>query len=611
MEKTKETLWSMSTTIREAERILGFLKTAKEIEGELWFSGAPSQKKFQVLLVKNRQFLNDPNNTQSHQRLNKEQCDILDNKAIDMTYEMAESIIEAKRYVGGPEMRGRQSMSPLVKLGLVYYEETHSGKVVRVSDVGNSLLNGSLSFEDFMCDALFKYQYPNPSEAGFTSWNTKPFINALRLIKEVNTLCIEKNEEPKGISCVEFGIFVLSLRRYDKVHQTAVDLLDFRSQLHGLKEAERSTFIDDYTNTYLKDFNNPVDNCPEYTDNMIRYMRMTKYIYIRGKYEHTYVDLEPRRMTEINSILAADDGRALAFTQNSWNKYMGTYGTYPLPFETVPELTTIAKNVISENKDLSVSLSLQYDTPTLPVSVSGLKLLISEQREKRTTLQNLHIKQEVHFNHAKIDETIKALDDINTHNKSGLTKKLSIELEKWTNVALNILDDAILIKPNTTVGDDNEPVYTAPSGVPDIECYYSTFSSICEVTMLTSRDQWYNEGQPVMRHLREFENKNNELPNYCLFVAPKLHQDTVNTFYTAVKYEYEGDKQKIIPITIRQLTNILKTVKYCLDNNKPFCHSHLKKLMDTCIDTKKFTNSTNWLSYIDGAINLWMKSLSA
>ena len=31
-----DTLWSMTTTIREAERIPAFLKTAKEIENEEW-----------------------------------------------------------------------------------------------------------------------------------------------------------------------------------------------------------------------------------------------------------------------------------------------------------------------------------------------------------------------------------------------------------------------------------------------------------------------------------------------------------------------------------------------------------------------------------------------
>ena len=108
--------------------------------------------------------------------------------------------------------------------------------------------------------------------------------------------------------------------------------------------------------------------------------------------------------------------------------------------------------------------------------------------------------------------------------------KPSVALEKWTNIALNIINDALLIKPNSPLGDDNEPIFTAPAGVSDIECLYDGFGAICEVTMLTGRDQWFNEGQPVMRHLRDFENQHSATPNYCLFVAPSLHQDTMNTF---------------------------------------------------------------------------------
>ena len=57
-----EQLWSISTTIREAERIIGFLNTATEIDEEDW--DTYTQAKFQILLVKNRQYLNDPDNSQ-------------------------------------------------------------------------------------------------------------------------------------------------------------------------------------------------------------------------------------------------------------------------------------------------------------------------------------------------------------------------------------------------------------------------------------------------------------------------------------------------------------------------------------------------------------------
>ena len=126
--------------------------------------------------------------------------------------------------------------------------------------------------------------------------------------------------------------------------------------------------------------------------------------------------------------------------------------------------------------------------------------------------------------------------------------------------------------------------------------------------MLTSRDQWFNEGQPVMRHLREFE-KRNPKQSYCLFIAPRLHQDTVNTFYNSVKYEYEGEKQKIIPMTITQLIAILQTIKFMINKKRKFVHSELMKLYDTCVDMDKVANSQVWLVHIQNSLAEWMQKI--
>ncbi len=598
-----EQLWSISTTIREAERIAGFLKTASEIDGEEW--NTHTQAKFQILLVKNRQYLNDPENSQIYRRLNEEQCEILRDKTRPMTYEQAEEIINSKNYEGGAEMRGRQSMSPLYKLGLVYIVNG----VVHVTDTGQKLIKDEISFGDFMLDAMLKFQYPNPYENSYKTWNTKPFINALHLIKRVNELCKNINIPANGITKIEFGIFVLSLKNYSDVDSTAEDIIKFRQKYNSFKtENEKENFRIEYVKKYLSDFKNPDKNTIEYTDNMIRYMRLTKYICIRGKYSHVYIDLEPRRLTEINSILEADNGSAKQYSREEWRNYMGIYGAYPLPFETTEKLKEILFNTDKEINKIENKLGI---APTFSKPCSSreeYKFEIERRRRYRTELQNLEIKQEYHNSVQKIDEAIKALEDIRDHNKANLAKKYSIELEKWVNVALNIINDSIFIKPNAPVGDDNEPTYTAPSGVADIECFYEKFNAICEVTTLTSRDQWFNEGQPVMRHLRDFEKKYPK-QSYCLFIAPKLHQDTVNTFYNSVKYEYEGEKQKIIPITITQLIAILQAIKLIIKKNRKFAHSELMNFYETCVDMNKVANSQFWLEHVKNSLAEWTRKI--
>ncbi len=587
-------LWSITTTIREAERIPAFLKTAKEIEN--WDWNEESQIRFQTLLIKNREFLYK-DDTLSFKKLSSKQIELLKDKNKEISYEDAKSIFETKEYKD-PPMRGRQSMSPLEKLGLV---DKSTGRVI-ITDVGNKLLNNEITFDEFMFEALLKLQYPNPIEKEHKNWNSKPFINALRLIKKVNELCRENKTKEKGLTQIEFGIFALSIKKYTDVEDIAKKVIEFRTEFEALaSDAEKENYKNKYIADYLSSYENPEKNIKEYTDNIVRYMRITKYIYIRGKYGHSCIDLEPRRMIEINSILASDSGAAVEFSKENWINYFGTFGTYDLPFDTVEKLQEIFnENLIDINK-LEEKLNIPRTMQLCPKVRTDIKSSLIDLRTKRVKLQNLEIKHDFSNDISKIDEAIESLKNIRK-----LDLKPSIALEKWSNIALNIINDSLLIKPNSIVGDDNEPTFTAPAGVPDIECFYDSFNSICEVTMLTGRDQWFNEGQPVMRHLRDFENSNIGKECYCLFIAPSLHTDTISTYFTSVKSGYDGVEQKIIPITIAQFIELIKVVSLFKQDNKEFKHSYIKDFYDRVLEIVEQTKShSTWQEKIPSVLNSW------
>ncbi len=251
-----DSLWSMTTTIREAERIPAFLKTAKEIENETW--NRDTQIKFQILLIKNREYLNT-DNTQTFSRLNDSQVNLLKDKSINMSFEQAEDIFNTKNY-NDPPMRGRQSMSPLEKLGLV---DRSSGKII-ITDIGNKLLNKEITFDEFMFEQLLKLQYPNNIEEEHKDWNSKPFINVLRLIKRVNELCISNNIKAKGLTKVEFGIFALSIKNYAEVNEIANKVLNFRHHYEQLENnTEKENYRKNYISQYLSTFKNPEHNTKE------------------------------------------------------------------------------------------------------------------------------------------------------------------------------------------------------------------------------------------------------------------------------------------------------------------------------------------------------------
>lgn len=181
-----------------------------------------------------------------------------------------------------------------------------------------------------------------------------------------------------------------------------------------------------------------------------------------------------------------------------------------------------------------------------------------------------------------------------------------ILLEKLSASGLQALNDAQKIQANYPVGDDNEPTFTAPANTPDIECFYESFNAICEVTMLQSRDQWYNEGQPVMRHLRNFEEEHSNKPTYCLFISPKLHRDTGNTFWNAIKYEYEGQKQKIIPLSISHFVLVLNTLLVVKEKKMFLAHSEILRLYDDILNSvDSFANAQDWVASIKNTISAW------
>ena len=330
---------------------------------------------------------------------------------------------------------------------------------------------------------------------------------------------------------------------------------------------------------------------------------MTRYIYIRGG--GFYIDLESRRMVEINSLLNTYDGSSENLTKDDYINYISDINLPILPWETKEILTEIYNKLIEDIHNIEIQLHITISDFDELFNINDLKKENENLRKYRLKLQNLILKNELN-DISKIDEVIDRLTNI----RDTEDLKPSIALEKYITMALNIINDAIDIKANSLVGDDNEFIFTAPANKPDIECYYDNFNSICEVTMLTGRSQWLHEGQPVMRHFRDFENSSPQNDNYCLFVAPKIHRDTINTYWISVKYEYEGTKQKIIPLTISQIIEILNTVKEIKINNKSLSHLQFQQLLDNIVNlTSNANNSDDWLRQIPDYIYAWKNNI--
>jgi hypothetical protein len=599
--------WSISTTVRNPERLRDFLVALQPLVGKEW--NHENQENYQKILIKKR--LYGFGNTQFYNGLPPEIVALVNDVDNEIDDDTIDRIIKIKNYRDF-SMRGRQSINPLTKFGFALND---SG-VIKITALGRKLIESEKDSGDAFLRSFIKWQIPNTASNDYSddgTYDIVPFVGTLKLINEVNRLESERGKKSKGISKREFSLFVPSLVNHVDITKYAQKIVHLRNLQMNKTKPERKIIRDNFRNSFAVSFlgtddtrkiEQLLDNLKDYGDNTIRYFRLTKFIRIRGN--GFYIDLEPSRRTEIESLLESGFYKSRSFRDKSeYLRYMSDDSLPGLPWQTKDKLQEIISGIHLEINELEESLgsihsqlqNLEHMNETELVAYADeLRILRKDLQEKNNHVKSQPIES--------INDYIEKLQNIYTSENRALA------LEHLSTLGLHALNDAIEIKPNYPVGDDNQPTSTAPGGMADIECFYDSFNMICEVTMLNGRDQWYNEGQPVMRHLRDFENKHNN--SYCLFVAPNIHTDSAETFWTANIHGYKGVKQKIAPISISQFVKVLQTLKLIRESGKSFKHSQLEDLLKSiCIATQSTANSDEWIAKNDQVVDLWSAQVLA
>ena len=597
--------WSITTTVRNPERLRDFLVALKPLENKTWDEA--SQENYQKLLIKNR--LYGFGNTQFYNGLTASIVKLINDTDSEIDDDTIDEIIKLKNYTDFA-MRGRQSINPLTKFGFVIID---SG-TVKITELGKKLIASEKDAGDVFLKSFIKWQIPNPASNDFPNegnYDVVPFVATLKLISEVNRIEAEQGNNAVGISKREFSLFAPSLVKYVDIENYAEQIVKLRALQKGKTKQERKEIRDDYRKQFAIKFlgttnQNAIDkllkNLKDYGDNAIRYFRLTKFIRIRGN--GFYIDLEPNRHTETEALFESEFYKSKYFAdRNAYVDYMSDDSLPVLPWQTKDKLSEIANDVYNDITELQNNLGLTVEAKKEISSMSenDLTLYVNDLREIRKDLQEKdnHIKSQPV---SSITQYIEQLENIFDFENRALM------LEYLSTMGLHALNDAKEIKPNYPVGDDNEPTSTAPGGMADIECFYDNFNMICEVTMLNGRDQWFNEGQPVMRHLRDFENSHDNA--CCIFIAPTIHTDSAETFHIANTIGYKGSKQRIAPLTIKQFVELLKTLKQMREANKKFTHDNLKILLNDIADSaNNISNSDDWVANTQNILNSWSVSL--
>ena len=596
-------LWKLSsTTIRNPDRIHGFAQVANEFVGQEWKSGDQIQIDFQIALIQNKLYLQDETND-------------FDNVTLEQATEIARGPHDGWRWKY-PHMRGRMSMSPLRNFGICYLDQNN---LICFTQKGTQFINNEINNKDFFEYILLKYQSED--------YNIIPVIGALQLIDKVNKLWEKKGNDPTGLSLDEFDLFVPSLIDHTMINSQAESVIEFRERTRKAStRTEQKQILHEFQGKFADehlqaDWDNDTPDVAtkerirkmkkrysEYGDPILQFLRAAGWIHMRGG--GFRVDLHPLRKIENEAIIRMSCVPVRHANAQAYAEYITNNEALELSWRT-------PKKLIEKYEFIFETICEQSETNNIPMKITLMqKDELEQQSHNELDSLIVNAQQELQrINTIKETQDVTHVDKINeiiNHLKNPPSTKAYVELEYETTRGLMALDDGT-IQPNYPLGDDGQPTNTAPGGAGDIECFYEKFNLLCEVTMLTNRIQQYQEGDPVTRHYVDFATKRKTGETYCLFIAPKMHEDTLNQFY--YQNNRRGPKQtKIIPITITQFTEILELLVELKERNSSyrFSHENMTKLFDPILNSMdNFDDELNWRNNIQSIIDSWKEEILA
>ena len=533
--------WSISTTLRSPDRVEDWTRGFEAFVGATW--DKPTQVAYQTELIRLKAY--EP------QKFTEAQKQVFEDSSSVMTAEMASQIFNQQHYQD-PPMRGRNSMAPIRSLGLVRVKPQ-----IRLTEIGQSLLDGKLTLSDALLNFALKWELPIPGHGTFKEsegFYIRPFVGMLTLITEVNQQWKSLGHEPVGLSRDEFNLFVPTLINAKDVSLYADRIIRIRKSTRGSMPSARRK--DGLETGFLSHLNNlphsddeltdkDLGTLRDYGDNAIRYFRPTGFIEFRGA--GRFIDISQASMAQVQQLVGANQILPKGFeTEDDYYDYVGDLEAYSPPWSEPSQVEEVKQYL----RDL-VMKEVADVTPIAMAKPQPASLIKGEDAEivaLKNTLTNARLGKLKAASRTS-EFVVELIEDYELLKKKNYPGYLEapVALEFNTFKAFLSLNDALTIQPNYPVGDDGEPISTAPGGGTDLYCEYESFGLSVEVTLSKGRSQWVMEGQPVQRHLRDIESKIDK-PVFSLFLAPSLYPDTINTFWIANVFGYEGGKQKIIPL---------------------------------------------------------------
>lgn len=408
---------------------------------------------------------------------------------------------------------------------------------VRLTDLGNKLLESETNELDVYTKAMIGLEYGSPSRDNVKN-RSIPFLNTIYIIDYLRKYYESKKVDFKGLTLFEFGVFVLTMKNC-KYENACQKIIEYRNKF-GVKENQ------DYAFNYLKKNNiqkydkDTIFGSGSYADEVLRKFKKTGLITEKSHFKTRYINFNNHELAKIDLLIEE-------YKDYSWKKFKNADDYYEkietiiLPWE---KTSSNYYKILQEKAD-KINYALDVNNTT------------REEYDRVNKLYYQYVFENNDYSQFPYENIIKELGLINkTVDGDSVLQDVEeyVRLEWFTSLLLANKFGKDKVKANLILDDDGLPLSQATGNNADIELEMNDVKYNIEVTTIRNRTQQLNsETTTVARHLAS-NNEDGAVKLKALLVAPFIHEDTIRYY----KFEANESNVMILPITIDLLITIVE-----------------------------------------------------
>jgi len=473
----------------------------------------------------------------------------------------------------------------------------------QLTEAGRKLISATTipEIEDIYLRQFACYELPNSLERDFIGGSLKPFILFVQVLN------ILENAGKGGLTKFETGLFIQKFRNHTPTLAKTIvkDIIEYR---YKIKKCKNTQEVKKVNTVYLKDLAkfsgiNAASIVGDYADTTFRYFSLSG-LFARAGDE---IVIRSNKKDFVNKLLETEP--VFLFKTNPLQYFKTFYtNSQEIPTDNIKVALNEIHSLKSKILDTANTLLKKANSLTEKSNPS----IVQNIRYKLIEYNNWEREEEYASTQQRNESIADIVKYLKVLNNEKIEEKLIIDDKpaylEWAVWRSFLSIDAITCPIHQTrrfpVDQDFLPRNTASGGGSDLIFEFETYVLVVEVTLTTSHRQMAAESEPVKRHTAQYKKMYPNKNVYCLFIAPAIDNNVVETFRTGTWYNNDiEEKVDIIPMSISDFIAPINILQ-----KKRFHNTDFKVLLYNCLINRD-KNAPKWKASISSEVRIWCSNI--